>query len=162
MIQGKINSRKSPLLKEVLDAKSNPSENGFIIEGIKFVSDCNPDNIKTVFITDVEKYKDIASNFLNVYEISSSVADKISSAVSGQEVVAIAFKDNPKQPEKLILLDNVQDSGNVGTIIRTASAFGFGVIVSQASANPYSVSYTHLDVYKRQYSYHALLLFSYN
>ena len=139
MIAGKITGRKDILLNDVLEAKKEPSQSGFIIEGAKFVADCSPEHIKQVFVTDAEKYSVIVSKFEKVYEVSSSVASKISSAKSGQEVIALAVKNNPPCPEKLVILDRVQDSGNVGTIIRTASAFGFGVIVSADSANPYSV-----------------------
>ena len=46
-------------------------------------------------------------------------------------------KDKPR-PDRLILLDKIQDPGNMGTIIRSAAAFGFGVIYSDGSANPFS------------------------
>ncbi|MDT8274032.1 MAG: RNA methyltransferase, partial [Desulfomonilia bacterium] len=40
--------------------------------------------------------------------------------------------------EKLVILDGIQDPGNVGTIIRTAEAFGFsGMIVMEGTANPF-------------------------
>ena len=41
-------------------------------------------------------------------------------------------------------MENVQDPGNVGTILRTLDAAGFDGCIP--------VSYTHLDVYKRQVS----------
>ena len=38
---------------------------------------------------------------------------------------------------KIVLLEDIQDPGNVGTLIRTASAFGFsGIILTQKCANP--------------------------
>ena len=45
----------------------------------------------------------------------------------------------PLMPERVIVLDGVSDPGNVGTIIRTASAFSFdAVILTGASADPYN------------------------
>ena len=44
----------------------------------------------------------------------------------------------------IILLNELQDPGNLGTIVRTADAAGVDGVVP--------VSYTHLDVYKRQYT----------
>lgn len=41
--------------------------------------------------------------------------------------------------EKIIILDGLQDPGNVGTIIRTAEAFGFpGILVTEGTASPFS------------------------
>ncbi|MFO8102109.1 MAG: RNA methyltransferase [Dehalococcoidia bacterium] len=40
---------------------------------------------------------------------------------------------------RILLLEDVQDPGNVGTLIRTAAAFGFdGIIMSQRCADPFS------------------------
>ena len=58
---------------------------------------------------------------------------------------------------KFLFLEDVQDPGNVGTIIRTADAAGFtGVIVSDKSADIYSLktlrsmqgSHFHLPIYR--------------
>lgn len=89
-------------------------------------------------MTDAEKYSVIVSKFEKVYEVSSSVASKISPRNQDRKLCPCGKKQSP-MPGKLVILDRVQDSGNVGTLIRTASAFGFGVIVSADSANPYSV-----------------------
>ncbi|MRR37910.1 RNA methyltransferase [bacterium] len=41
--------------------------------------------------------------------------------------------------EKVVILDGVQDPGNVGTIIRTAEAFGFsGILITEGTASPFS------------------------
>ncbi|MGA2508175.1 MAG: RNA methyltransferase [Chitinispirillaceae bacterium] len=49
-------------------------------------------------------------------------------------------EDLPKQTgDRLLLLEGVQDPGNVGTLIRTASAFDYGgVIMSEECADPFS------------------------
>ena len=52
-----------------------------------------------------------------------------------------AYSDSlPLNPgKKLLLLENIQDPGNVGTLIRTAAAFDFsGVILTEKSADPFS------------------------
>ena len=49
----------------------------------------------------------------------------------------------------VLLLDRLQDPGNMGTIVRTASAAGVDALFyGPGTVDP--VSYTHLDVYKRQ------------
>ena len=52
-----------------------------------------------------------------------------------------AYTDSlPRDPGKrLLLLEHIQDPGNVGTLIRTAAAFDFsGVILTEKSADPFS------------------------
>ena len=80
-------------------------------------------------------------NNLCTYICSDEVMDKISMSVSKANIMACV--QYIKQPEvigkKLILLDHVQDPGNVGTIIRTAHSFGFdGVILSDESVDIYN------------------------
>ncbi|MDD5676103.1 MAG: RNA methyltransferase, partial [Chitinivibrionales bacterium] len=45
----------------------------------------------------------------------------------------------PQNPgDKILLLEDIQDPGNVGTLIRTAAAFNFsGIILSPQSADPF-------------------------
>lgn len=69
---------------------------------------------------------------------------QIADTVTPQGIVA--FFDTPWEDfsmiagcEKIIVLDALQDPGNVGTIIRTAEAFGFqAVIITPGTASPFS------------------------
>ena len=78
-----------------------------------------------------------------------------------QGIVAIVQKEEELLPDftsgKYLFLEDVQDPGNVGTMIRTADAAGFsGVIVSSKSADIYSLktlrsmqgSHFHLPIYR--------------
>jgi TrmH family RNA methyltransferase len=71
----------------------------------------------------------------------------ISQAQTPQGILAVlrppweAYSDSlPLDPgKKLLLLEDIQDPGNVGTLIRTAAAFDFsGVILTEKSADPFS------------------------
>jgi len=71
----------------------------------------------------------------------------ISQMETPQKIMAVvrlpqeAYADTlPNEPgQKVLLLEDIQDPGNVGTLIRTAVAFGFdGIIMSQKSADPFS------------------------
>lgn len=68
-----------------------------------------------------------------VVMISKEIADYLSDTESPQGVFAIVEKEMPDTPADFIkpylLLDNVQDPGNVGTMIRTADAAGYGGVV---------------------------------
>ncbi|MBM6613309.1 RNA methyltransferase [Desemzia sp. RIT804] len=65
--------------------------------------------------------------------ISKEIADYLSDTESPQGVFAVIEKEIPVKPTSFtkpyLLLDNVQDPGNVGTMIRTADAAGYGGVV---------------------------------
>ena len=69
---------------------------------------------------------------------SEEVMRKLSSSVSGAWLIAVcALKPSAPLPRRrVVLLDGVQDPGNVGTILRTACAFGYDqLILSQDCAD---------------------------
>lgn len=75
------------------------------------------------------------------YRVSPEIISKLSSTVSPEGIVALCHKipANPPSKSRLLYLCDVQDPGNVGTLLRTALAFGFtDVILSSHTAEPYS------------------------
>ena len=77
-------------------------------------------------------------------KVSKEILCKISDTVTPQGIIAVCkIRDNEieslKEKKRILFLDKVQDPGNVGTIIRTADAFGFdGIILAKECADPYS------------------------
>ena len=104
-----------------------------------------------------EKLVDYPQTVLVTEEILLDLAD----SQTPQGIVAIVQKEVEHLPDlsrgKYLFLEDVQDPGNVGTMIRTADAAGFsGVIVSSKSADIYSLktlrsmqgSHFHLSIYR--------------
>ncbi|MFZ2845980.1 MAG: RNA methyltransferase [Lactococcus chungangensis] len=94
-------------------------------------------NVKQIFVT--EKFADIPDAIL----VSDEVMKFLSDAETPQGIIAEVSLEpasiKPEQLSKLLILENVQDPGNVGTMIRTADAAGFdGVILTAGSADSYS------------------------
>ena len=85
---------------------------------------------------DTEKY--------TVKIIDESIMKKISTTSSTCEILAVAKKKEYNindfiKKNKLILLDSISDPGNLGTIIRSASAFGIdGIILYKDCVDMYS------------------------
>lgn len=76
-----------------------------------------------------------------VYEVSKEIIQKLTSLTSQEVMLGIC--DFPKQTiqkkERFILLDDVQDPGNVGTIIRTAISFNYdAVLMTKGCADIYN------------------------
>ena len=64
------------------------------------------------------------------YLVNDNVMKKISSQVSPAKVIGICKKLEEKEPHGVVcMLDNIQDPGNLGTIIRSAKAFGIDTII---------------------------------
>lgn len=90
---------------------------------------------------------DLAGRFETVRIISDSVADKLSQLQSGQNVFAVfSMLDNGgqavriKETGKYFLVSSLQDPGNVGSILRSAAAFGIdGVFLSDDCPDIYSM-----------------------
>jgi len=54
-----------------------------------------------------------------------------------EEVYTAALPENPGK--RILMLEDIQDPGNAGTLIRTAAAFNFsGVVLTESSADPFS------------------------
>lgn len=136
-----ISSPSNPYLKEIAALRKSPTAEKFFIEGTRFVEELPPECVLEIFTTDLEKHGDFLKTLpktVPVYLLSPRAMGKICAATSEQTVACTVTRHQPERPEKLILLDRVQDPGNVGTVIRTAYAFGFGVILSPGCANPWS------------------------
>ena len=137
-----LTSRANQTVKEFARMAQSPDSGFFLVEGKHFVSDLDPSLIKAVLICGEEKNIKEKEEFLRlgvpVYIITEPIAEKISSTKNAQEIMAFTSKKDRPRPDRLILLDKIQDPGNMGTIIRSAAAFGFGVIYSDGSANPFS------------------------
>ncbi len=76
--------------------------------------------------------------------LSEELFSRIADTKTPQGILALfpipwASLDQIIRHEKLIILDGLQDPGNVGTIIRTAEAFGFqAVVITEETASPFS------------------------
>lgn len=65
------------------------------------------------------------------YTVNSEILKKLSSQKSGTKEIAVVKKIEEKKVEgdKILILDNIQDPGNLGTIIRSAVAFNISTII---------------------------------
>lgn len=111
----------------------------FLVEGFHLVQEANNSDweIDEVIIQDGVEEPGWISN-LPVTEVSSNVFKSISETVTPQGIAAVV-KMKPssiQQHSKLLLIDAVQDPGNLGTMIRTADAAGFdGVVLGEGTVD---------------------------
>lgn len=145
-----ITSLENQFVKEVMKLKQKKyrDENKkFIVEGIKVVSEIPKSfQIDTIIISENEVDK--LSNFSSekVVIVSDTVFRKLSDTEEPQGVMAICYKKEynidemiDKDKITLFLLDELQDPGNLGTIIRSADATKVdAIIISKNSVDLYN------------------------
>lgn len=126
-----ITSKSNPLIKEIakLNDKKYRKEYGkYLVEGVKPVNECIAAGCAAEKIICSEE---LADKYDGATVVSRSVFESISSEKTPQGVIAVVrMPDTEPRPPKqsCLLLDGLQDPGNLGTIIRTANAAGYSEI----------------------------------
>lgn len=110
-------------------------EKKFLLEGFKAIKEAFDSGIilEHVFV-DKNKIKEYEFCKDILIEASEPVLKKISTTDSTPEAVAIGVQKifdikDLKNVQKVVLLENIKDSGNLGTILRSAVAFGADAVV---------------------------------
>lgn len=152
-----ITSKDNEIIKHIkkLKEKKYREEYGeFIIEGAKMIEEAIAEKakLKTIIICDDCKTQGSLTNEL-MYEIakfdciyaSEKVFNSITDVVNPQGIIAVVEKqagDEIKIDYKsdiFLLLDNIQDPGNMGTILRTADSLDMKqIIVSNGTADVFN------------------------
>ena len=129
-----INSLQNEKIKnyaKLNEKKYRDETNKFIIEGIHLVEEAKSYGIVSEILT--------TNPNIDGTLVSEEVMKKLTNQKSVVEVCAICNKLKKEDvTNKVLILDNIQDPGNVGTLIRTAVAFGFNTIVMENCADIYS------------------------
>lgn len=144
MITAKDNSRIKEI-KKLQQRKYRKKQQRYLIEGYHLVEEAYQAGIALDEIFVTPTFLASAPAWLKKIpytEVSLEVLKSFSELPTPQGIVAVAPMMQPTPPETLkggyLLLDSVQDPGNVGTMIRTADAFGLaGVVVGEGSADLY-------------------------
>lgn len=130
-------------VKALLSSKKDRQEAGlFVAEGLQGVREAIHNNsIETLYLTESGQERLVKANIdfnqTNVIEIAGKVAEAMSDAITSQGIIAICKLPNHDKSEllkfqdkHLIFLDEIQDPGNAGTILRTADAMGIKAMIT--------------------------------
>ncbi|MFI5218269.1 MAG: TrmH family RNA methyltransferase [Bacteroidia bacterium] len=125
-------------IKSLAVKKFREREGLFIAEGEKIVSELtrSPFNIHALYYVEGSTNESLFLNrSINLYPISESELKKISLLETPNKVLAVAeipenkFELETSKNNLTLMLDGVQDPGNMGTILRTADWFGIKNII---------------------------------
>ena len=141
-----ISSKDNELIKHIKKLKDNKyrdENNEYIIEGVKLIEEAvqEKSRIKKVIICDdtTRTYEIPTNVMLEIakYEciyVTDKIFSSITQVINPQGILAIIEKSTENQQidyseDIIVALDNVQDPGNLGTILRTVDSIGLKQII---------------------------------
>lgn len=144
----KITSLENKIIKELVkirdDSKYRHENRICFLEGERLINDTDSKFINSIFVN--ENYKKIneLDKNKNVYILEDKVFNKIKNTANSQGIIATAIFNNLENIDELIndrfvlILDDIRDPGNLGTIIRTAEASGVdSIVINDSSCDIY-------------------------
>ena len=125
-----ITSLNNPTIKEISKLKNKKYRdltNTYLVEGNHLVEEAYKNNLLTKIIL----LEDTTCNYdIEKIYVTKEVMKKLTELDTPNKIIGIV-KENTPLPigNKILILDNIQDPGNLGTIIRSSVAFDIDTIV---------------------------------
>jgi RNA methyltransferase, TrmH family len=137
-----IVSKKDPLIQEVLRLKKEQEVPFYFAEGIRAVETISQQSekiIEHIFVTDTAWLQQIKKQLLSkCILVSDHIMDALSQVKTAPGIIALCkyqFKTGvPKTPG--LVCYNISDPGNLGTLFRSAAAFGAKSVICIGGVNP--------------------------
>jgi len=175
MISSSSNQQIKNLIQLQTKSKVRNKEKQYVIEGIKMfeeVLSCEQAHLIKTFVSETY-YNSLEQenpqllkrlNDLEMEVVADKVFKEISETMTPQGILAIVSQPNyeledmlSKEDVNLVVLEDLRDPGNLGTIIRTAEGAGVtGIILSKASVdvfNPKVIRSTMGAIYRVPFVY---------
>lgn len=154
LIKSKDN-QKIKLVRSLENKKTRDLQGLYVIESVKLVEEAIKENISFEFVfmseslankLDTSKLiKTFNENKIEYHIIENNLFKEVSNTVNSQGIIGIAKKPKNdieaiiKNYNFMVFCDKLQDPGNLGTIIRTADAFGpCAVVLSPGCVDAYN------------------------
>lgn len=144
----RITSSDNPRLKLVRrlqTRKGRSRESKYVIEGVNLFHEAlaNKPDIDFIAVSDdyahIDRVRGLAEDSdLSVCEIPAAVFSKLTDAGEGVGILAVMrmkvrgteILEDTDPDSNILILDRIQDPGNLGTMIRTAVAAGYGAVIA--------------------------------
>lgn len=166
-----ITSIANPQVKELLQlqkkSKARNERGIFIVEGVKMFQEAPREWIEKVYISESfynKREKEMDFSGLKAEILADKVFSHVSDTKTPQGILCLVKQRTLKLEDMLkenapflMVLDNLQDPGNLGTIVRTAEGAGVtGIIMSRDTVdiyNPKTIRSTMGSVYRMPFFY---------
>ena len=167
MITSTSNIKIKWLLKLQQKSKVRESEGLFIIEGLRIFEETPSNRIREAYVSEsfYEKYKDkFESDSYKIEVLSERVFEHVSDTKSPQGILCVVEMQHyaleqiiARRPVHILILEDIRDPGNMGTIIRSAEGAGVtGILLSKNCVdiyNPKVIRSTMGSVYRVPFLY---------
>ena len=124
-------------LSKLLSKKYRDMEGKFLVEGEHLVEEA----YKSGLLLEVIKCEDVLGDYdVPTTLVTYEVIKKLSNTINPQRIIGVVKKIEEKElGNKILILDDIQDPGNLGTIIRSSLAFNIdSVVLSNNSVDMYN------------------------
>lgn len=142
----RITSRQNQTVKYIralAREKSLRQEKGeFVCDGEKLLREALEERVEITAVLVDENFAKTLPPIpcARVFAVTHDILDSITTLKSAQNVVFVCRMKKAREiyPKRILLLDRLQDTGNIGTIIRTADAFGIDAVYEDGCADIYN------------------------
>lgn len=164
MITSTSNAQVKHLIQLQKKSRLRKEENVFVAEGIRMFRETPKERIVRVYVSEnLHEKKELDLRGVPQEVLADSVFQKVSDTKSPQGVLLVVRRQETPAAEMLstvpllMLLENVQDPGNLGTIIRASEAAGVDGILMSADCvdiyNPKVIRSTMGGIYRVPFAY---------
>ncbi|MGZ9413307.1 TrmH family RNA methyltransferase [Mycoplasma sp. 480] len=133
MIINSLKNQKIIDLNKLKIKKYRDKSNLYLIENPKIIEEALKQNLIEEIVTSQQEVYEKFSTKLKIksFLVTEEIIKKLSFTDTPQNIIAVCKKNtnNYDFSSKIVILDNIQDPGNLGTILRNCQAFGFKDII---------------------------------
>lgn len=161
-----ITSTSNPQVKRLLQlqkkSKARNEESVFVVEGVRMFMEVPQERVEKVYVSESFYYKkkqELKLQNFPVEILSDSVFEHVSDTKTPQGIMCVVGQKKYDLDELLevenphfMVLDNLQDPGNLGTIVRTAEGAGVDAVFMSSDCvdiyNPKTIRSTMGSIYR--------------
>ena len=130
MLITSLDNKKIKKYVSLKTSKGRKEDGLFLVEGMHMCYEANKHGLLTDLL--VLENSSISFNYAGeITYVTDNVMKKVSNLLTPTPVIGICKINNSNEiiGDRLLILDDIQDPGNIGTIIRSASAFNVDTII---------------------------------
>lgn len=126
MLITSVNNEHIKELSKLKEKKYRDKLGLFLIEGEHLINEALRENL----ITEIFALENTNYNYNNITYVTENVMKKLSSTDSIPKVIGVSKKRKEENiGDRILILEDIQDPGNLGTIIRSSVAFNIDTLI---------------------------------